>query len=279
VVLYVTTRTSAFSLGRIKRHMVKSEQQHREEVVQTGRMMYERGWIAGTDGNISVLLDPDRILATPTGISKRRMKPEDLLICDSSGNKVKGERERTTEMAMHVAIYQNRPDIRAVVHAHPPIATGFAVAGRALNLGVMPELIVSLGSVPLAEYGIPGTPALVEGMLPFVRKFDAILLANHGAVAYGPDIYQAFARMETIEHLARITLVAELLGGPKLLPKAEVEKLFEARRRYGIQVPNQFEPGNPLTAEDVPGRAEKLEITRQQLLALIDEVLRVRGAV
>jgi L-fuculose-phosphate aldolase len=257
--------------------MSKSEQQHREDVVQIGRMMYDRGWIAGSDGNLSVRLDESRILATPTGMCKGRMKAEDLLICDNAGNKVSGQRERTTEMAMHVAVYQARPDIHAVVHAHPPIATGFAVAGRPLNLGIMPELIVSLGSVPLADYGLPGTPALVEGMLPFVAKFEAILLANHGAVAYGNTLDQAFVRMETIEHLARITLVAEMLGGPKVLPRAEVEKLFEARRRYGISVPNQFEPGNPLTAEDMPDPAEKLEVTRQQLIALIDEALRVRG--
>lgn len=257
--------------------MGKSEQQHREDIVQTGRMMYERGWIAGSDGNLSVRLDSARILATPTGMCKGRMKPEDLLVCDNDGNKISGERERTTEMAMHIAVYQSRPDIHAVVHAHPPTATGFAVAGRALNLGIMPELIVSLGSVPLADYGLPGTPALVDGMLPFVGKFDAILLANHGAVAYGADLFLAFARMETIEHLARITLVAEMLGGPKLLPRVEVEKLFEARRRYGVTVPNQFEPGNPVTAEDMPDSGEKFEMTRQQLVALIDEALRVRG--
>jgi L-fuculose-phosphate aldolase len=257
--------------------MHRSEQQHREDIVQVGRMMYERGWIAGSDGNLSVRLDADRILATPTGMCKGRMNPEDLLICDNAGNKISGERERTTEMAMHVAVYQTRPDIHAVVHAHPPIATGFAVAGRALNMGIMPELIVSLGSVPLADYGLPGTPALVDGMLPFVAKFDAILLANHGAVAYGTDIHRAFARMETIEHLARITLVAEMLGGPKVLPRNEVQKLFEARRRYGVHVPNEFEPGNPLTAEDMPDPNDKLEFTRQQLMTLIDEALRVRG--
>ena len=169
------------------------------------------------------------------------------------------------------------PMFSAVVHAHPPISTGFAVAGRALNLGLMPELIVSMGSVPLAEYGLPGTPALVDGMLPYVPKFNAILLANHGAVCYGESVAQAYARMETLEHLARIALVAEMLGGPKVLPRVEIEKLFEARARYGVRVPNGFEPGSPMAAEDMPDPSEKLEVTRQQLLALIDEALRVRG--
>lgn len=239
--------------------------------------MYERGWIAGSDGNLSVRLDAERILATPTAMCKGRMRPDDLIVCDNQGNKVSGARERTTEMAMHLAIYKERPDVHAVVHAHPPVATGFAVAGKPLNKGIMPELIVALGSVPLAGYGLPGTPALVEGMLPFLGKFDALLLANHGAVAYGAEIEQAYARMETVEHLARITLVAELLGGPKALPRTEVEKLFEARQRYGVKTPNHFEYGNPLTAEDLPDPSEKFEVTRQQLLALIDEALRVRG--
>src|SRR5579863_2807664 len=257
--------------------MPSGEQQLREDIVSTGRMMYERGWIAANDGNLTVRLDRERILATPAGVCKGRMHPEDLIVCDTAGNKIAGTGERTTEMAMHVAIYENRPDINSVVHAHPPISTGFAVAGRALNLGLMPELIVSMGSVPLAEYGVPGTPALVEGMLPYIPKYDAILLANHGAVCYGEDLAAAFARMETLEHLARITLVAELLGGPKVLPRAEIEKLFEARGRYGVRVPNRFEPGRPLAAEDLPDPGEKFEFTRQQLLDLIDEALRVRG--
>jgi L-fuculose-phosphate aldolase len=257
--------------------MLGIEQQRREDIVRIGRMMYERGWMAANDGNITIRLDQHHILATPTGVCKGNIHAEDLLICDSDGNKISGERERTTEMAMHLAIYRMRADIHAVVHAHPPVSTGFAVAGRALNLGLMPELIVSMGSVPLADYGLPGTPALVEGMLPYVPKYDAILLANHGAVCYGENITAAYARMETLEHLARIALVAELLGGPKVLPRAEIEKLFEARERYGVRVPNRFEPGSPMAAEDMPEPSEKFEFSRQQLLELIDEALRVRG--
>jgi L-fuculose-phosphate aldolase len=259
--------------------MQHSEQKLRDDIVRTGRMMYERGWIAASDGNLSIRLGPNRLLATPSGVCKGTMHADDLIVCDNDGNKIDGLRERTTEMAMHVAIYYARPDIQAVVHAHPPISTGFAVAGKALNLGLMPELIVTMGSVPLAEYGLPGTPALVDGMLPYVGKYNAILLANHGAVCYGQDLYQAYARMESLEHMARIALVAEMLGGPKVLPRVEIEKLFDARSRYGVQVPNQYEPGNPLAAEDMPDPGEKLEVTRRQLLSLIDEALRVRGVV
>jgi len=262
--------------------MPPSEQQLREGIIRAGRMMYDRGWIAANDGNITARLDGQRILATPASVGKGAMLPDDLIACDNEGNLICCGRPRTTAMGMDVAIYAARPDIQAVVHAHPPTSTGFAVAGRALNLGLMPELVVSMGSVPLAEYGLPGTPALVEGMRPYIPKYNAILLANHGAVCYGDTVHQAYARMETLEHLARITLVAELLGGPRVLPRAEVQKLFEARARYGISIPNQFEPGNPLVAEDMPDPGEKedkLEVTRQQLFALIDEALRVRGLV
>jgi len=253
------------------------EQQRREEIVQTGRRMYERGWLAANDGNITVRLDDQRILATPTGVCKGQLRPEELLICDNDGNKLSGQRERTTEMAMHLAIYRVRPDIHAVVHAHPPVSTGFAVAGRALNLGLMPELIVSMGSVPLAEYGLPGTPALVEGMLLYIPKYDAILLANHGAVCYGENLAAAFARMETLEHLARITLVAELLGGPKILPKQEVDKLFGARSRYGVKSQSGMEPGRPVVAEDGESSGERFHLTRDDLIALVEDALRARG--
>ncbi len=259
--------------------MLKTEQELREEIVETGRLMYERGWVAATDGNITARLDEARILATPTGLCKGRMRTTDLLICDNEGNRISGHRERTTEMAMHLAVYKVRPDIGAVVHAHPPIATGFAVAGKALNLGLMPELIVSMGSVPLADYGLPGTPALVEGMLPYIPRYNAILLANHGAVCYAEEINGAFSRMDTLEHYARIALVAEMLGGPKVLPRHEIQKLFEARARYGTKVPNHYEPGSPLAAEDLPDANEKIETTRAQLMALIEDALRVRGVV
>src|SRR5579862_5999976 len=210
---------------------MKTEQQLRGEIVQAGRLMFDKGWIAANDGNISIRLSEDRLLVTPTGLSKGLMQPEDLILCDLAGSKLCGERQCTTELGMHLTIYRMRPDVRSVVHAHPPVATGFAAAGRALNLALLPEVVICLGSVPLAEYGLPGTPALTEGMLPYIPKYDALLMANHGAVSYGDDVFQAFFRMETVEHFARITLVAELLGGPKVLPRIEVQKLFDSRSR------------------------------------------------
>ncbi|HWZ34311.1 MAG TPA: class II aldolase/adducin family protein [Bryobacteraceae bacterium] len=256
---------------------MRSEQQLRDEIIQVGRFMFDKGWIAANDGNITIRLDDDRVLATPTGISKGLMHADDLIVCDLKGEKLCGQRECTSELAMHLTIYQLREDVRSVVHAHPPVATGFAAAGRALDMALLPEVVICLGSVPLADYGLPGTPALTEGMLPYIPKYDALLMANHGAVSYGEDVFQAFHRMETVEHFARITLVAELLGGAKVLPKVEVQKLFDSRPRYHVKSRNHFEPGAPMTAEDMPEPSDKIEMTREQLLAIIDEALKVRG--
>ncbi len=257
--------------------MARTIDEYRQDIVEIGRLVWQKGWVAANDGNITIRLDENRILATPTGVSKGMMHPEDLIVCDMQGNKISGTKERTSEIAMHTTIYSLRPDVRSVVHAHPPVATGFAAAGKALDVALLPEVIIGLGCVPLAEYGLPGTPALTEGMLPYIPKYDAILMGNHGAVCYGEDVYKAFFRMETVEHYARIALVADLLGGANLLPKAEVDKLFDARTRYGVKSRAGVEPGCPLVAEDLAG-TEQFLVTREELIALVDEVLRARGA-
>jgi L-fuculose-phosphate aldolase len=259
--------------------MEKTEKELRQDVVDVGRLVYQKGWVAANDGNISIRLDQDRVLCTPTATSKGLMTVDDLIICDLQGNKVEGRKERTSEIAMHLLIYSMRPEIRSVVHAHPPVATGYATAGRALNLALLPEVIIGLGCVPLADYGLPGTPALTEGMLPYIPKYDAILMANHGAVCYGTDVYNAFFRMETVEHYARIALVAELLGGATVLPRGEVDKLFDARTRYGVKARAGVEPGCPVSAEEIPAArgGQKFEVTREELVTLVEEALRARG--
>ena len=258
--------------------MVKTEREYRDDIVEIGRLMFQKSWVAANDGNITIRIDADRILATPTGISKGMMQPGDMLVLDLAGNKISGQRERTSEIAMHLKIYELRPDVRAVVHAHPPVTTGFAAAGRPLNIALLPEVVVGLGCVPLAAYGLPGTPELTEPMIPLIPRYDALLMANHGAVCYGDDVYQAYFRMETIEHFARITLVAELLGGPNLLPKREVEKLLDSRSRYGVKVRATGSPECPVTAEDVAEEgAERIYVTRSELIGLVDEALRARG--
>jgi L-fuculose-phosphate aldolase len=231
--------------------MSKTEQEHREAIIRVCRLIYEKGWVAMNDGNVSIRLDHDRILCTPTAVSKGMVEAHDLIICDMAGNKVEGSRERTSEIAMHITIYALRQDVFSVVHAHPPVATGFATAGRALDKALLPEVIIQLGAVPLASYGLPGTPALTEGMLPFIPHYDALLLENHGCTSYGRDVWEAFFRMEMVEHFARITFVAEMLGGARPLPREEVEKLFAARARYNVTSRANMEPGMPLVAEDL----------------------------
>lgn len=263
--------------------MVKTEREHRQDIVETGRLIYQKGWVAANDGNITVRLDDDRILSTPTGVSKGMMSPDDLIIVDYEGNKLQGRLEKTSEILMHLVIYKMRPDVHSIVHAHPPVSTGFAAAGISLNKALLPEVVIGLGCVPLAAYGLPGTPALTEPMMPLIPKFDAILLANHGAVAYGGDIKQAFFRLETVEHFARINLVAHQLGGGKLLPSEEVQKLIEARGRYGFASSSVSEPGCPIPAEAASERApadgeERFYVTRDELVALVEEAMRARGS-
>src|SRR5450755_2830522 len=242
--------------------MVKSEKEYRQDIIDIGRFVYQKGWVAANDGNITIRLDQDRILATPTGVSKGMMHVDDLIIVDMQGNKIEGRKERTSEIAMHLTIYSMRPDIRSVVHAHPPVATGYATAGKALNLALLPEVIIGLGGVPLADYGLPGTPELTKPMLPLIPKYDAILMGNHGAVCYGADVYKAFFKMETVEHFARISFVAEMLGGAKALPRTEVDKLLDARTRYGVKAKVAGEPGCPVAAEEVSGE-ERFYVTRE----------------
>ncbi len=258
--------------------MPKTERELRQDIVDIGKLIYQKGWVAANDGNISVRLDPERVLCTPTGVSKGMMHPDDMIVCDMKGNKILGRLERTSEIAMHLAVYELRPDINAVVHAHPPVATGFAAAGRELNAALLPEVVIALGCVPMAAYGLPGTPELIEPMKPLIPKYDAILLANHGAVCYGPDLYKAFFKMETVEHFARIALVAELLGGAQVLPRREVEKLLESRTRYGVKAASAGEPYCPVAAEDI-GAAGRISVTREELIDLVNQALKAKGIV
>jgi L-fuculose-phosphate aldolase len=212
--------------------MIKTEDELRREIIEIGRWIHSQGLVSGYDGNISARLDSHRILSTPTAISKGMMHADDLVIADYEGNKLTGRRNVTSELAMHLLIYKRRSDINAVVHAHPPTATGYAAAGIPLNKALISEVVLSFGCIPLARYGTPGTPELTEALAPLVASYDAILMANHGVVTYGPDLLRAYFRMETVEHFAKISLVTEILGRQVLLSGADVDKLLAARQRY-----------------------------------------------
>ncbi|HTQ62520.1 MAG TPA: class II aldolase/adducin family protein [Candidatus Solibacter sp.] len=252
----------------------KTEEQHRREICAVGKWMYERRFIVACEGNISVRLDEDRILTTPTCMNKGMLEPQDLVITDLEGRQLAGERKFSSEIAMHLLFYRMRADVNAVCHAHPPTATGFAAAGRSLNQALLPEVIIGLGQIPLVRYATPGTPELSDSMEPFVPHYDALLLANHGAVTCGPDLLNAFFRMETIEHFAKILLSAELAGNPVLLSSREVAKLMAARSRYFVVPPPGGGAELPETSDSGESSSTHVSLTRSELDALIDEAVR-----
>lgn len=205
---------------------------YRNEIVQFGKMMHQRGYVAAMDGNLSVRLDDRRILSTPTSMCKGMLRPSDLVIVDVNGNHISGRNNVSSEIAMHLLIYKLRPDVRGIVHAHPRTATGFAAAGMALNKPLICEVVIGLGSIPLAKYGTPGTPELSDALEPLIPEYDAILMSNHGVVTYGGDLHRAYMKMETVEHFAQIALVSHLLGKQEPLGDLELEKLMAARAKY-----------------------------------------------
>jgi L-fuculose-phosphate aldolase len=211
---------------------MKTEQQHRDEIVRFGKLLHQAGLIAATDGNISVRLSDGNIMCTPTLMSKGLMEPADMVVVNDCGKKVAGSRDVSSEISMHLFIYRNRPDVGAVVHAHPPTATGYAAAGIPLDRALCSEIVVTLGSVPLASYQTPGSQELAEGLAPLISDHDAILMANHGVVTCGPDLLNAYMNMETVEHFAKIALVTHLLGKQQPLSDDHVEKLRKLRVKY-----------------------------------------------
>ena len=215
-----------------RRVPMPTERKHREEIVRYGRMLHERCFVAAMDGNLSVRLNKNRILVTPTCLSKGAMRPADMVIVDMDGQRVSGRRHVTSEIGMHLLIYRVRPDVQAIVHAHPPTATGFAAAGIPLTEPLVCEVIMGLGCIPLARYGTPGTSELAQTLEPYVPNYDAILMSNHGVVTYGDTLEHAYMKMETVEHFAQIALVTHLLGRQQPLKEGEIEKLLLARSKY-----------------------------------------------
>jgi L-fuculose-phosphate aldolase len=229
---------------------MKSEQQFREELVRFGKLVHEQAMVSATDGNLSVRLADNTVLATPTGVSKGMMKADDMVLVDMNGTKQRrAERNVSSEIAMHLTIYKTRPDIHAVVHAHPCTATGFASAGIPLDQPICSEVIVTLGAVPLADYGTTGTPELSESLMPYIPDYDAILLANHGAVSYGEDLMKAYLKMEAVEHFAKIMLTTIQLGQQQNLSDENIRKLIEARCRYEGSTSLASMPPGPLSRE------------------------------
>jgi len=209
-----------------------SDRQHRLAIVQFGRLLHQNRFVAATDGNLSVRLDEERLLVTPTCICKGRMRASDMVIVNMEGKRLAGKRMVSSEIGMHLLIYRLRPDVHGIVHAHPPTATGFAASGYGLSRPLVCEVVVGLGSIPLARYGTPGTPELTDALEPLIPQHDAILMANHGVVTFGSSLENAYMKMEIVEHFAKISLVTHLLGNEQPLGEKEVEKLVAVRDRY-----------------------------------------------
>jgi L-fuculose-phosphate aldolase len=253
--------------------------------------MYQRSYVVSSDGNISVRLDDGRIVATPTMTCKGRMTEDSLAITDASGQPL-GKEKPSSELAMHLLIYNEREDVRAVCHAHPPHGTAFAVAGLAIDQPILSEVILTLGCVPLAGYGTPSTEELSDAMRPLIKHHNALLMANHGAVAYGGDLWQAFDRLETLEHTARIAILSRILGGSKNLPADAIEKLINVREAAGylnegarcqacgylhettLSCPSGDRPAysSPASANG----AHKISLTREELVELLTQAVNSR---
>lgn len=254
---------------------------------EIGRRLDAKGMIAANDGNLSLRDDDGTILVTATGARKARLRDDEVVRVDSGGALLHGVRPPSSELSMHLALLGARPDVRAVVHAHPAVATGFAVARQPMDACVLPEIVLTLGAVPIADYGTPGTEELARSLVPLAARHDVILLANHGAIALGPDLETAYDRMERLDHTARILLVAHLLGRTTRLDAAEVTRLL-ATAPSGGPVSSGVLPCLPATDEgDNPPKAAAASsgssgpsgshAQREELVASIVEILKNRG--
>jgi L-fuculose-phosphate aldolase len=253
-----------------------NERLERERVVDFARRLHARGWVANHDGNLSVRLAAGRVLATPTATSKAAVTLESLLVVDDAGEKRSGPGKPFSEIGLHLTVYANRPEVRAVVHAHPPCATAIACAGSSLLERVfLAEAVVSLGPrIPTVPFAAPGKSACAA-LAPLVAEHDAVLLGQHGVLAWGVDVEQAYLRVELVEHLARIAIEAEKLGGVKPLPAEVVPALLEARKKAGLGVATAAPPAAkpvvacaPSPTADVPTIAPG-----QDLAAIVREEL------
>ena len=202
----------------------------KQDIVEVGKRMYAKGFVASNDGNISVRIAANEIIITPTGISKGYMMPDDMLKVDLDGNVLSGHRKPSSEMKMHLTVYKNRTDVFAVCHAHPQKATAFAVARQICKEIALPEVIFSIGNVALSDYAAPSTEALPKSIEKIIKTTDAVLLANHGALTIGGDVFDAYYKMETLEHFAGIIMYARQLGGEKGLSSDEITELVRIRR-------------------------------------------------
>lgn len=253
-------------------HMLKND------LVEIGKRVFARGYVASNDGNFSARIDEERVLITPTGVSKGYMKPEDMAVVDMDGKLLNGMKKPSSEVHMHLKVYSERPDVWGICHAHPVYATGFAVAGIPLDKCILPEVVLALGNIPLIEYGTPGTDEFYAPVVRYLKNHDAFLLANHGALTIGKDPFSAYFKMETLEHFAQIAFVAQQLGHLNVLNKDQVRKLTELRKKFGFTTDVgcvSCEEDNSCNFEtpaiNYKTDAEGISISKEQLVKTITE--------
>lgn len=216
--------------------MDTNEKEIREQICEVGKRLWLKNWVAANDGNISMRLGDEFVIATPTGVSKGFMSPDMLIKVDLNGNVRSGYLKPSSEIKIHIEAYKRRNDKQAVVHAHPTVCTGYAVANIPLDFQTLPEIIITLGRVPLAQYGTPSTQELADSISELIVCHDALLLANHGAMTLGKDAMDAYYTMERVEHFASISLVAHQLGRMKPISEPDVKKLENIREQFGIKI-------------------------------------------
>jgi L-fuculose-phosphate aldolase len=213
-----------------------SDQEAKEMICEIGRRVYNRNYVAANDGNISVKVSPNVIWTTPTGVSKGYMTPDMMVKMGLSGNVISGNLKPSSEVKMHLRVYNENPEVNAVVHAHPPVATSFAIAGISLDKPVLPEAIVLLGNVPVAPYAFPGTQEVPDSIAPYCNTHNAVLLANHGALTWGRDLMEAYFRMESLEHYATILMYSNnILKKANELNRSQIADLIQVRESMGIK--------------------------------------------
>jgi L-fuculose-phosphate aldolase len=225
--------------------------QVKEEICDIGRRIYNKGFAAANDGNISFRIDDNRVVCTPTGISKGFMKPDDLCVVDMDANQIAGHRKMTSEIRQHITIMKHRSDVKSVVHCHPPHATAFGIAREAIPQCLMPEVDINMGDVPIAKYTIPGGQEFADAILPFVDKSDIIVQANHGTVSYGPTVERAYFLVEMLDAYCRILLIARSLGKVEYFTKSEAEGLLDLKQKWGFKDPRAELANCELCANDI----------------------------
>ncbi len=261
---------------------MNQEWELKKEIIEIGKRIWMRGYVAANDGNISVLLNDKEVLTTPTGVSKGFMTIDMIIKVDRNGNVITGnpKYKPSSELKMHLEVYRQRPDIKSVVHAHPPYATSFAVAGIPLNKCVLPEAVLTIGAVPTARYGLPSTMEIPDAIREHIKNSDVILLENHGALTLGPDLLTAYHRMETLDHTAHIVWNAIQLGNLNVLPEFERDRLMALRDNYGLKGRVAVCDATPMPSNEHPvsttmssSGSGKKEISEQYVREITEKVL------